>query len=78
MGIIKTDHILQEVRLSFDDAGEVVDATLVVSYSLKDDVTNEVVTSVGQGKSVWASLTLAQRTATNTLGKRFKLLAGTF
>jgi hypothetical protein len=78
VAIVKADHALREVRLTFDPAGEVTDVRLVVSYNLKDDVTNEVLAEKGLGKSVWASLTLTQQTALNTLGKRFKTLAETF
>lgn len=78
MAIVKADHSLQEVRLTFNGTGDVTDVNLVVSYVLKDDVTNEVLTQVGRAKSVWASLTPTQQTALDTLGKRFKTLAGGF
>jgi hypothetical protein len=78
MAIVKADYELQEVRLAFSPAGDVSDVTLVVSYSLKDDITGVVETQVGKGKSVWADLTPAQQSALNGVGRRFKALAETF
>ena len=78
MAIVKADHMLQEVRLSFNAAGDVIDVTLVVSYALKDDVANEVLAPVGLRKSVWATLNPGEQVSLNALGRRFKALAATF
>ena len=78
MPIIKTNHILHEVKFTFDDAGNVSDVQLVVSYVLQDDVTNEIEATRGLSKSVWANLTAVQQAQLDALGRRFKVLAGTF
>ena len=78
MAIIKTGHILHEIKLTFDGAGNVTDVQLVVSYALKDDVSGEIEATRGLSKSVWGSLTPAQQTQLDALGKRFRVMAGTF
>jgi len=78
MAIVKTDFELREIRLIVSPTADITDVNLVVSYNLKDDVTGEVLTSVGKGKSVWAELTPAQQAQMDVLGKRLRVLAATF
>ena len=78
MAIVKTGHMLHEVKFIFDDAGNVTDVQLVVSYVLQDDVTNEIEATRGLIKSVWANLTPAQQAQLDALGRRFKVLAQGF
>ena len=78
MAIVKSDFVLQDVRILFSPTGDVTDVQLSVSYYLKDDVAGEVLTAVGKSKSVWAQLTPAQQAQMDVLGKRLRMLAATF
>lgn len=78
MAIVKGEHVLKDILLTFNLAGDVVDASITVSYVLRDNVTGIIETQVGKTQSVWADLIPGHQVMLDTLGKRLKVLAETF
>ena len=78
MPILKGEHVLKDILLTFNLAGDVVDTSITVSYVLRDNVSGIIETQVSRNKSVWADLIPGHQVMLDTLGKRLKVLAETF
>ena len=78
MAIVKQKHQLESAVFKFDTAGNVEDVILTVNIQLYDDVENKEVTRLRETKGIWNTLTSAQQTQGNAVGKKLKALSETF
>lgn len=78
MAIVKRDHVLEEAKFVFDEAGEVTDLRLQVNYQLFNTTTDEEETRVRREESIWDDLTAGQQSQANTIGKKLQNLAEKF
>ena len=75
MPLIKADHQLEQVSFQYDEAGNVVDVLIHVSYAIEDDTTGEEETRVRRIITVWDRLTATQKDRANLLGKTLNTLS---
>ena len=53
MSIIKKNHIVEQVRFSFDENGDINDVQIQVNYCLADSITDEEETRVRKTVSLF-------------------------